>query len=134
MELQITPLYAALAGIFMALLSIRVPVRRAALNAPWGDGGDPELATRIRVFGNFIEYVPMTLLLLVLLELQGAAPAWLHGPGVVLLIARGVHAVSLRHGQNPGLPRKIGRGIGAMGSWLVLMVVSGRLLYGIFTA
>lgn len=124
MPAPITLLYAGLAGLFMAALSIRVPIRRGQLDVPWGDGDDVKLATRIRVFGNFIEYVPTLLLLLLLLELSGVGATLLHGLGVAMLLVRGVHAVALTARVPLSSGRKAGRGLGAMGTWLVLVVAA----------
>jgi len=44
-----------------------------------GDGGDPELQRAIRVHGNFIEHVPITLLMLWIAEAQGTPLAVIHG-------------------------------------------------------
>ena len=66
--MPITALYAALlAGIFV-ILSVRVIAARRGSGAPLGDGGNPELLRRIRVQGNFSEYVPLALILLALAE------------------------------------------------------------------
>lgn len=126
----ITLLYASILGLFMAVLSIRVPMRRAAIDTPWGDGGDVSLATRIRVFGNFTEYVPMLLLLFFLLETSGSASSTaLHGLGVALIASRLVHAFALIAKDELTLPRKIGRGLGAMSTWLILMATAGYALF-----
>jgi uncharacterized membrane protein YecN with MAPEG domain len=124
----ITLLYAGLLGALMAVLSIRVPMRRRALEVPFGDGGDEALATRIRAFGNFTEYVPMILLLLALLEMQGAPPALLHGLGVPLVGARVLHALSYRARSELTGPEKLGRAVSAMTTWLVLCVGSAAAL------
>jgi len=116
----ITLLYAGLLGLLMAVLSIRVPIRRGTLDVPLGDGGDEILATRIRVFGNFIEYVPALLALLLVLEASGASPVALHVMGAGLLAARLVHATMFRARNELTTGEKIGRAIGAMGTWLVL--------------
>lgn len=120
---QITIVYAGFLGLLMAVLSIRVPMRRAAINAPWGDADDPVLSTRIRIFGNFVEYVPAILLLMALVETTGASDIFLHLCGTGLIAARIIHAFSLRHGDCP-LHLKIGRAIGAMGTWLILICLS----------
>ncbi|MEP2987732.1 MAG: MAPEG family protein [Parasphingorhabdus sp.] len=120
---SITLFYAGVFGILMALLSIRVPIRRAKLDASWGDAGDRILATRIRVFGNFIEYIPFMILLMALVEIGGICPRQLHAAAITLLFVRLAHAFSLMEGELP-LWRKIGRGVGAMGTWLVLMFLS----------
>ena len=125
MHAPITLFYAAALGILMAVLSIRIPILRGMHNLPWGDGGIVALATSIRVFGNFIEYVPMFLLLLFLLEISDASPMVLHGLGIVLSVARVVHAVSLKAGNELSTMRKMGRAIGAMLTWLVILVAAG---------
>ena len=128
MAFPITLLYAGILGAFMALLSIRVPLRRGALDMPVGDGGDEDLATRIRAFGNFTEYVPMVLVLMLLLEASGAASGALHGLGGTLVAARVVHAFWLRMRMSLSLPEKLGRAAGAMLTWMVVVVSSGYAL------
>lgn len=118
--LPTTLLYAGLLGLLMSVLSIRVPIRRGILDVPFGDGDDLRLATRIRAFGNFTEYVPMILLLMALLEVHEAPPAMLHAMGGVLLGARLLHAVAYVAKTSLNNAEKIGRGIAAMSTWLVL--------------
>lgn len=125
--LQVTPWYAVALGFLMAILSIRVPMRRGALDVPFGDGGDEPLATRIRAFGNFTEYVPMILLLLAISELKGA-PTWsLHACGIGAVAFRVLHAVAYRARAQLSLSEKVGRGVAAMGTWLVLLGSVGLL-------
>ncbi len=91
----ITPLYAALAAVILIGLSLRVIGVRRSRRVAIGDGADEDLARRIRAQGNFIEYTPLVLVLILLLEL-GGAPAWqLHALGVALILGRIVHAWSL---------------------------------------
>ncbi len=89
----ITPLYAALAATVMIVLSVRVIGVRRGRRIAIGDGGDEDMTRRIRAQGNFAEYTPLVLILL--LEL-GGAPAWqLHLLGAALILGRMVHAWSL---------------------------------------
>jgi uncharacterized membrane protein YecN with MAPEG domain len=91
----VTPLYAALAAAMMIVLSLRVIGARRSRRVAIGDGADEEVARRIRAHGNFAEYAPLALLLILLLEL-GGAPAWqLHLLGAALILGRIVHAWSL---------------------------------------
>jgi uncharacterized protein len=85
-------------------LALRVVVFRFRHRIGLGDGEDRELRKRIRAHGNCIEYLPLGLLLLLLLELQQVAPTALHACGITLLLARGAHAWGLsRHGgTSPG--------------------------------
>ncbi len=72
----ITPLYAALAAVILIVLSLRVIGARRSRRVAIGDGADEDLARRIRAHGNFTEYAPLALVLILLLEL-GGAPAWI---------------------------------------------------------
>ena len=60
-----------------------------------GTGGDEAMTRRVRVHGNFAEYVPLALLMLALLELAGTAAAVVWTCGLVLLLARLAHAIGL---------------------------------------
>jgi uncharacterized membrane protein YecN with MAPEG domain len=91
----ITPLYAALAAVILIVLSLRVIGVRRKRQLGIGDGGDDDMARRIRAQGNFTEYTPLALLLILLLEL-GGAPVWqLHLLGAALILGRMVHAWSI---------------------------------------
>jgi len=102
--MRITGLYAALGTVLIVILSLRVVLYRFRHRIGLGDGEDRELRRRIRAHGNCIEYLPLGLLLLLLLELQQTTPAVLHACGVALLLARAAHAWGLsRHsGTSPG--------------------------------
>ena len=77
---------------FFLILSVRVIACRRRQNVALGAEGDPELLRRVRVQGNFAEYVPLALVLIALAELQGS-PGWLiHGLGGALFIGRLTHA------------------------------------------
>ena len=92
---SITPIYAALFALLYIFLSLRVAAMRRATRVSLGDGGNAELMRRTRVHGNFIEYVPLTLILLQLAELQGQ-PTWtLHLIGGSLAIGRLAHAYAI---------------------------------------
>ena len=90
--MSVTPLYAGLLALLFLALSINVIRRRRALGISVGDGGDPRFARHVRAHGNFVDYVPLVLLLMALLEL-GGLPAWiLHAQGITLLAGRLLHA------------------------------------------
>jgi len=99
MTLSITPVYAALLALFFIFLSLRVAAMRRAARVSLGDGGNAELIRRTRVHGNFIEYVPLALILMALAELQGQ-PAWsIHLIGASLVVGRLAHAYGV--GREP---------------------------------
>jgi uncharacterized membrane protein YecN with MAPEG domain len=92
MMLPVTALYAGLLGLGFLLLSVRVIRARGAHGVALGTGGQQTLERAIRAHGNFAEYVPFALLILVLLEANGV-PAWaLHLLGLALLAGRALHA------------------------------------------
>src|SRR3546814_3776476 len=64
----VTPLYAALCGLLLMVLSVRVILLRRAMKVGLGDGDQPVLRRAIRVQANCAEYVPLALILLLLLE------------------------------------------------------------------
>lgn len=125
----VTLLYAGVLGLLMAVLSIRVPMRRGALDVPYGDGEDTSLRTRIRAFGNFIEYVPMVLVLMALLELEQIGATWLHGLGATLVGARLLHALTYRGKCQLDANEKIGRAVSAMSTWMVLVAAAGLCVW-----
>jgi uncharacterized membrane protein YecN with MAPEG domain len=92
MTLTIVPVYAALFALLFVVLSLRVAGMRRQMRVGIGSGGDRILERRIRVQGNFAEYVPFSLLLLAFLELQGQPKWWVHVLCVLLILARLVHA------------------------------------------
>ncbi|MGE3991009.1 MAPEG family protein [Pseudorhodoplanes sp.] len=90
--LAIVPVYAAILAVMFVGLSIRVIGQRRSSKLPLGFQGDIALERRVRVQGNFAEYVPLALLLLAFVEMRGA-PAWLlHGLCALLLAGRLSHA------------------------------------------
>ena len=120
---KITLLFAALHPLLMLPLASRVAFHRHSQKVGLGDGGDKRLMRKIRVHANFVEYVPVALLLLALLELSGLSAIWLWSLGGTLLLARVLHAIglSLRSGYS------FGRFWGTLLTWGVLatMVIVG---------
>ncbi|MGL4321787.1 MAG: MAPEG family protein [Paracoccaceae bacterium] len=97
MPIAITPLYAAPIVALFIYLSIRVIRYRRSNRIAFGDQGDRELLKLMRAQGNCAEYAPIGLLLLLIAELAGAAPLWLHITGLLLVIGRTVHGIGLAH-------------------------------------
>ena len=91
----VTPLYAAALTALFITLSLRVIVLRRSGRVSLGDAGNPALLVRIRAQGNCAEYAPLGIVLLLLAELAGAAPALLHLSGLLLLAGRILHPWAL---------------------------------------
>lgn len=125
MSVTIAPLYAGLLGLLLLVLSYRVSGHRRRHGVSLGDGGHKDLQTAIRVQGNFVEYVPTALILLVLLELSGQ-PFWLvHGLGAALFLGRILHAQGLT--ANPA-GKSFGRLTGILLTWLMILAASVLLV------
>lgn len=100
---MVTPLYAALLTALLVALTVRTIRMRFRHKTGLGDGGHEDLQCTIRAHGNFIEYAPMGLLLIYLLEQAGWGGWIAHGLGLLLVAGRGLHAygLSLNAGPTP---------------------------------
>ncbi len=88
---EVTPIYAAILTLLFLALSARVIVYRRANRLSLGDEGNRSLLKRMRAQANCAEYAPMALILLFLVELQGAPALALHALGMTLLAGRLLH-------------------------------------------
>ena len=120
MGVGITAIYAGLSGLLLLAISYRVSMLRQKFSVGTGSGGHEELKRAIRVQGNFTEYAPFILILLVFCEYQGV-PSWaMHAAGVALIVARVLHAWGLS--QESG--RTFGRFTGTILTWLLILALS----------
>ncbi|KHK50955.1 hypothetical protein PI87_21995 [Ralstonia sp. A12] len=99
--LPITSTVAALAAGGLIALSLPVSLRRMTVKQAIGIGDDPVLLRRIRAQGNFIEYVPIGLILLALAELRGAPQSLILATAGPMVIGRIAHAIGMLRGVNP---------------------------------
>ncbi len=118
--MTITLLYGALLALLLLLLSFNVVRLRRRHRVGIGSGGHQPLELAIRAQANFCEYVPLALLLLGLLELSAALPAWaLHLLGASLLLGRILHGLI---GLNRDGGTSAGRFVGTLLTWLTLAI------------
>lgn len=122
--MRITGLYAGLAALLILVLACRVMLRRRDTRTGIGDGGDHELVKRIRAHANAIEYLPIGLLLLLVIELNQTQPLFVHVFGISLLVGRALHAFGMSKSSGPGAGRLLGMvftllAIGAMAALLI---------------
>lgn len=106
--LSVTPIYAAILAILFVLLSLRVISHRITHRISLGDQGDKGMIKRMRAQANCAEYAPLGLLLLLIVELQGAPVIWLHLLGLTLTIGRMTHAYGFSASPPIFLLRRIG--------------------------
>ncbi len=118
MQVPITALYAGILAIYAIWLSSRAGLMRGKTGISILHGDNMDLAEKMRRHQNFVEYVPLALILIGVLELNGGSPMFLHGLGAALVVARVAHAKGLHH-DNIGHPL---RAVGAAGTALITMV------------
>ena len=122
--IPITAVFAGVLALMLVGISIRVTRLRAKKKISLADGGDKEMQAAIRVQGNFIEYVPMALLLMGLLESAGARHWIVYLFGALLVLARTAHAFALYTGFFPM------RVVGTSTTW-ALIAIGGLLVIGL---
>jgi uncharacterized membrane protein YecN with MAPEG domain len=124
LPIPITAIFTGLLALMLVAISVRVTVLRAQKKINLSDGGDKTLAAAIRVQGNFIEYVPMALAMMGLMEFMGARHWLVYLFGVLLVIARIAHAWSLYSGVFQA------RVFGTSTTW-VLLALGGLYVIGL---
>mgnify|MGYP001817266594 CR=1 FL=1 len=129
MSIPITLLYASVFACFALVLSFRAGSFRGktGVSVLYGSPANMELAERVRAHQNFLEYVPMVLIVMGAIEANGGSTLFLYVVGDLLIVARTAHAVGLRHDNMA----HIGRLVGAGGTALITLVVAG---YGLWIA
>jgi len=96
MTFETTALYAVPLGAIYLALWMDIARTRGAMKVSIGDAGDTTLLLRIRRHGNFVEWVPMVLIMMMLGEGLGAPSMYLHVSGALLLLGRLVHPFGLK--------------------------------------
>lgn len=120
----ITALYAGLLGLVSLGVSFPAGSLRGKLGISVGDGGNKDLLLAMRRHANFVEYVPLALILIALLELNGGMARYIHMLGAVLVIARLAHAFGIKADSM----KSMGRLIGAGGTALITIIASVWLI------
>jgi uncharacterized membrane protein YecN with MAPEG domain len=122
-------MYASIFALFALALSFRAGDFRGKtrISVLFGEPANMELAERVRVHQNFLEYVPMIVIVMAAIEASGGSSMFLYVVGDLLFLARIAHAIGLKH-DNMGHK---GRLIGAGGTLLITVVTAG---YGLWIA
>ena len=119
--LLVTSIIASALTIIFIKLSFAVISLRRQNKISLGSGGNDELERAIRAQGNFSEYVPIALILIGCLEINGA-PWWLVAlSGVSLIIGRLLHAIGISERQ-PSLKKRV-LGMKFTFTTLILLIV-----------
>lgn len=115
--LPISAFYTSLLAILMLVLAYQVVKQRMRHKSGLGHTHD-DLLVAGRNHANAAEYIPITLLLLIIAELNGANPTVLHVSGVAFLLSRLAHAWGFQSskGKTHG-----GRYWGTLVNWVVIL-------------
>ena len=98
-------------------LGMRIGKLRHGTSISVGDGGNERIMRRMRAQLNFAEQVPLTLLLIALVELAGKGGVWLAPAGAVFMLGRVAHAIGMDG------TFKAGRGIGMLTGMLLQLAL-----------
>ena len=115
MTFAITAPYAGALTIILIILTQLVIRARLKTTIALGDKGDDRLLEASRRQMNFVENVPMALILMMLAEAGGAGATVLNIAGVVLVVARLVHPFGISV-TTPAHPLRI---VGAVATTVV---------------
>lgn len=118
---MITAIYAGILGLLAVFLANQVLyVRLRPKEQPkW------RADATFRVQSNFVENVPLALLLLFLAEYVGVQAQAIHGFGVSLVTLRILHAWGMSRTEGANYPRLIG----AQGTFVLISILSATLIY-----
>ncbi len=122
---EVTILYAGILGLMAIGLGATAGIYRGKAGISFGDGGDQELAMRMRRHANFVENAPLALILIGLLEMQAVSATAIHALGAAVVLGRGLHWIGFSGGVTSPV-----RGLGAGITALAIAVAS---IWGITT-
>ena len=125
MMFETTALYAAVLVAVGVYLMFKVGMARGKTGISFLHGDNMELAETIRRHDNFVENVPLALILMGIVEANGGNVMLLHVLGVVLVVARILHPLGLHHDR----PRHPLRAAGAGATLLVTIILVGVALW-----
>lgn len=123
---SITAGYLAVLALLYVALSVQVVRLRLKTRAAFSDGGSVELRSAIRAHAHFAEYVPITALMVAMLEMSGVAALRIHLLMAALLLARLLHPLGMYAKPNT-LQFRIGRS-GGMTITTGLLIVCALLI------
>ena len=80
---MVSALYAVLSALLLMKFSFDVVRLRMQYRVAYGDGGFSELQSAIRIHGNAVVYIPIAIVLMLFMEMNGAETRMVHICGIV---------------------------------------------------
>ena len=124
MPVPVVALYGSFNAFLNIALALYVSRLRTTHKVSLGTGDSREVLHAVRMHGNSAEFVPLAIVMLLIAELSGGAPIFLHALGASLSIGRVLHII--------GIPKKAPnpyRVLGNAATWLMIMAASGYCLF-----
>ncbi len=122
---DITILFAGILGIMAIGIGATAGILRAKEGISIGDGGNPELLLRMRRHANFVENVPLALILIGLLEMQAVSSTAIYALGSALVLGRIMHFV--------GFGEDVRSAVRGLGAGLTALTIAVSSVWGIVT-
>jgi uncharacterized protein len=123
---SITSAYLGILALLYLVLGLQVSRLRRGHRVLFGDGDNIKLRSAIRAHANFVEYVPLVVLMVAMLEMSGLPAVQVHLLMGALLVARLLHPLGMYAGPRT-LRFQICR-VGGILLTLLVMLASALLL------
>ena len=124
-QFEAVALYSGLFVLLFVGLKLNAGRVRASEKVNFGEGGSDQMRQAMRVQGNAVEDVPITLLGLYGLAALAAPVMLIHALGGSFILFRLAHAFGLGGGSGSGL----GRLLGTIGTLLVMLITGGTAIW-----
>ena len=99
---MITALYASILTLLIVWLSLNVIKARRKHKVRYGDGDNIHLIVARTAHSNTVQYIPLALILLLMLELNHASTWLIHLLGISLVVGRLIYAHALLKEHHSG--------------------------------
>jgi uncharacterized membrane protein YecN with MAPEG domain len=116
--------YGGILALMAIVMGLMAATARAKTKVSLGDGGNSVQLLKSRRFMNFMEWVPMTLLMMVLAAAY--APLWaVHAGGIALVVGRLLYPLGLKV-DSPNDPLRF------LGTVLTMIVLGASAIFAIY--
>ncbi|MEM6780543.1 MAG: MAPEG family protein [Pseudomonadota bacterium] len=122
---MVVGLYAAIFGISLSILYLKVVQQRRTHKVSLGDGGNDDLMKARSVHSNFVETIPFLLILMTLLEMNGYQDWVIHAFGLLAILGRKFHIIGI-YRLSSVLPFRVMAGVLTL---TLILAASGMLLF-----